>query len=1174
MALSFLPGIMGRWPETVNANGRAGGRDKVRSQPAGLVLDRTGCRQVEARSRNRLMDRLLIANRGEIALRIARSAAEMQIPTLAVYPPEDAQSTHRHGAERAVPLAGRGAGAYLDGEQLIRIAGEEACDAIHPGYGFLSEDADFAKAVAEAGVTFVGPSVDTLRRLGDKAEARNLAESCGLPVLRGSAGAVTLDEAQEFLASLKGAPAMLKAVAGGGGRGLRLVRCPEELAQTYQRCALEARAAFGKSALYIEEYLANARHVEVQLLGDGETLTHLWERECSLQRRRQKLLEAAPCPNLPAPLREALLQAALSLGRALRYRSLGTVEFLLSGDRFVFMEANARLQVEHTVTEEITGIDLVAAQLAIADGASLESLGLTQAQRQPPSGVALQARINAESLAPDGAVQPASGMIQGLEWPTGPGIRIDAGIAGGSPIASAFDSLVAKLIVQTQRGSHADAVAKLNRALAETRVEGIASNLSFLRALTQAPEIAAGAAHIGYIDENLPALLEAAAGLDAIPVDKDAASLAGARVNAEDPLAVLAHGKAAGGQATPAAPRPLARPTEPLAPGIVTINAPMQGTLLAFEVGVGDSVWRGRPVAVMDAMKMEHEVAAEVSGVVQRISAEPGDTVHEAHPLIYLSEADISPPAAAADAAEDLDRIRPDLAEVLARKAAGQDAQRPEAVAKRRRTGHRTARENIADLCDPDSFVEYGSVVVAGQRRRRQMDDLIRNTTGDGMVCGLGRINGHLFSPEQARAMVMSYDYMVLAGTQGIVNHAKKDRLFEVAAEQRLPTVLFAEGGGGRPGDTDGRGVAGLDCWAFTYFARLSGLAPLIGITTGRCFAGNAVLLACCDVIIATEGANIGIGGPAMVEGGGLGVFRPDDIGPLPIQTANGVVDIAVRDEAEAVQAAKQYLSYFQGPVSDWRAPDARKLRFVVPENRLRYYDMRRVIEGIADLDSVLHLRLQWGPGLFTALIRVAGRPLGVIANNPGHLSGAIDSEAADKGARFLQLCDAFDLPVLSLCDCPGIMVGPESEKTALVRHAARMFVVGANVRTPLMTIITRKAYGLGAQAMAGGSFKAPLFCVSWPTGEFGGMGLEGAVKLGYRKELQAISDPAERQAAYEQMVADMYQRGKAVNTASHFEVDEVIDPADSRRWISAALDALPPTPVRSGKKRPNIDTW
>ena len=420
----------------------------------------------------------------------------------------------------------------------------------------------------------------------------------------------------------------------------------------------------------------------------------------------------------------------------------------------------------------------------------------------------------------------------------------------------------------------------------------------------------------------------------------------------------------------------------------------------------------------------------------------------------------------------------------------------------------------------------------------------------------------------------MSYDYTVLAGTQGQQNHRKKDRMFEIAEKQRLPVVFFTEGGGGRPGDTDGIGVAGLDCLAFTYWGGLSGLVPLVGINSGRCFAGNAALLGCCDVVIATKNSNIGMGGPAMIEGGGLGIFRPEEVGPIDVQVPNGVVDIAVEDEAEAVKVAKKYLSYFQGPLKNWECADQRILRTIIPENRLRIYDVRAVIETLADTGSVLELRRHFGLGMVTALIRIEGRPVGLIANNPVHLAGAIDSDGADKAARFMQLCDAFDIPLLFLCDTPGIMVGPEVEKTALVRHAARMFVVGSSVTVPFFTIILRKGYGLGAQAMAGGSFKAGLFTISWPTGEFGGMGLEGAVKLGYRKELAAEEDPAKRKALFDEMVARMYQHGKAVNTASHFEIDDVIDPLDSRKWIMGGLRSAPPLPPRHGKKRPCIDTW
>ncbi|HWE70251.1 MAG TPA: carboxyl transferase domain-containing protein, partial [Acidimicrobiales bacterium] len=442
-----------------------------------------------------------------------------------------------------------------------------------------------------------------------------------------------------------------------------------------------------------------------------------------------------------------------------------------------------------------------------------------------------------------------------------------------------------------------------------------------------------------------------------------------------------------------------------------------------------------------------------------------------------------------------------------------------------------------------------------------------------GLVAGIGRINGDQFG-DAAACAALSYDYTVLAGTQGQQNHRKKDRMFEVIERLRLPVVLFAEGGGGRPGDTDYSVITGLDCMAFALFGGLSGLVPLVGIASGRCFAGNAALLGCCDVIIATRESSIGMGGPAMIEGGGLGVVTPDEIGPIEVQTANGVVDVVADDDAHAVRLAKQYLSYFQGAVPEWTCADQRRLRSAIPENRLRVYAIGEVIETLADTGSVLELRSGFGPGMVTALIRLEGRPMGVVANNPVHLGGAIDSDGADKAARFLQLCDAHDLPVLFLCDTPGFMVGPEAEKTGQVRHFSRMFVTGASLTVPFFTVILRKGYGLGAQAMAGGSFRSPLFTVAWPTGELGGMGLEGAVRLGFRRELDAVEDEAERKQLFERMVARAYEHGKALNVASAFEIDDVIDPVDTRRRIVETLRAAPPIPPRTGKKRPNIDTW
>lgn len=1125
---------------------------------------------------------LLIANRGEISIRIARAAAELGIRTVAVYAEDDHNSLHTRRADEARPLRGAGPKAYLDGEQIIAAARESGCDSIHPGYGFLSESAAFAARCAAAGITFVGPGVAALELLGDKGRARALAEATGVAVLPGTAHSTSLEEARAFFDALgPGAAMVIKAIAGGGGRGLRIVHRAEDIDEAFERCRSEAQSAFGNGDLYVEKQVVRARHIEVQIAGDhtGE-VTHFWERDCTLQRRHQKLVEVAPAPVLEPSLREGILSAAVRLARATRCDSLCTFEFLVGTEPgeepgFAFIEANPRLQVEHTVTEEVTGIDLVRAQLEIAGGATLRELGLVQEKVPAPRGYAIQLRVNMETMDVDGTPLPSGGVLAAFEPPSGPGIRVDTYGYQGYATSPRYDSLLAKLVTHSSAPRYEDAVARAYRALCEFRIEGVPTNAAFLLGLLRRPEVAAGPVHTRFIEEHMAELAGEAGGDDEHPrlyfesAPAGAPGLAGAQIDRSDPLAVLHHGKS-GPNAVPVAGAYAGEAQE----GVATVSAPLQGTIVSIDVREGELVRRGQQLLVMEAMKMEHVIAAPASGLVRQIAVVAGDAVFAGRPLAVIEEAEVEHSEDGAKEEADPGRVRPDLEEALARHAIGLDAARPDAVERRRRTGQRTTRENVEDLCDPGSFMEYGPVVIAAQRRRRPVEELIERTPADGMVAGIGRVNGDLFGDEHSRCVVMSYDYTVLAGTQGTQNHRKKDRMFELAEKWRLPLVFFTEGGGGRPGDTDGVGVAGLDCLAFHYFGRLSGLVPIVGINSGRCFAGNAALLGCCDVVIATANSNIGMGGPAMIEGGGLGVFRPEEVGPMDIQVPNGVVDIAVADEAEAVAVAKKYLSYFQGPVAEWECADQRLLRSAIPENRLRVYDVRKVIETLADTGSVLELRRHFGPGMVTAFIRMEGRPMGLIANNPMHLAGAIDSAGADKAARFMQLCDAFDIPLLFLCDTPGIMVGPEVEKTALVRHAARMFVTGASVSVPYFTIVLRKSYGLGAQAMAGGSFKAPFFAVSWPTGEFGGMGLEGAVKLGYRNELAAIEDPEKRRELFEQMVERMYTIGKAVNVASHFEIDDVIDPMESRRWVTTALRSVPPPAARAGKKRPCIDTW
>ena len=1134
---------------------------------------------------------VLIANRGEIAIRVTRAAAELGLRTVAVYSDDDAASLHVKKADEARPLGAVGPAAYLDIDRVLRVAEDAACDAVHPGYGFLSENAALARRCREKQICFVGPAPETLELFGDKAAARALAQEVGIPVLPGTARGISVEEAAGFLSSLgPGQAIMLKATAGGGGRGQRIVTGPDELAEAYARCQSEAASAFGDGSLFAEQLLSHARHVEVQIVGDATgAVSHLYERECSLQRRQQKIVEVAPAPNFPAALRAQLTDAAVRMATAAGYQSLGTFEFLVAGEQWYFMEANPRLQVEHTVTEEVLGVDIVRAQLEVAAGRSLADLGLDQAQVPPPRGFAVQARVNMETMGADGVPRPGGGVITAFEIPSGPGLRTDSFGYVGYRTSPRFDSLLAKVIVHSPSPRFDEAVAKAGRALEDLRIEGVPTNTGFLQAVLGHPTVRAGGAYTRFVDDHLADLLAAESGhprryfSESAPAEAGR-GLAGVRLDSSDPLAVLAVGRRREEAPRREVPVAVAGGHE----GLAEVLSPLQGTVVAVAVADGDAVRVGQQVLVMEAMKMEHVVVATVAGYVRHIGVAPGDAVFEGHPLVLVEPADLGSDGGPVSVEIDLDEIRPDLAEVLHRHAITLDAARPEAVARRRRTGQRTAWENVNDLCDPDTFVEHGGLALT-PGSGLPVEEVIRKFPTDGMVCGVGSVNGSSFDPVEARTVVLSYDYTVLAGTQGPINHLKTDRMLELAGSWKLPVVFFTEGGGGRAGTGGNRGAGAKPSTApttnlmhrplavdtFATMGRLSGTVPTIGINSGYCFAGNASLLGMCDVIIATENSQIGMGGPALIEGGGLGVFSPDEIGPIDVQRANGVIDIDVEDEAAAVAAAKKYLSYFQGAIAGWTASDQRILRSIVPANRLRIYDIRQVIENLADTGSVLELRRHFGLGMVTALARIEGRPVGILANNPSHLAGAVDSEGAIKASRFMELLDTFGIPLVVLCDTPGIMVGPESEKTGAVRHCNRLFIVGAKLKVPVFMVVVRKAVGLGALAMMAGGVMEPFMTVAWPTGEFAGMGLEGQVKLGYRNELEAITDPAARLARYQQLVADAYERSKALQSGMSFHVDDVIDPMDTRRIVSNGLrSAGRPRRRPSRPGRPVVRSW
>ncbi|WLP91733.1 carboxyl transferase domain-containing protein [Gordonia sp. NB41Y] len=1075
---------------------------------------------------------VLVANRGEIALRIIRTATELGYRTVAVHASDDADAPHVGAATVAVALESAGAGAYLDRAAIVGAARDTGATLAHPGYGFLSEDPRFARDCAAAGLRFVGPSAGVLETFGDKAAARKAAEASGVPVLAATAGGIDLPAAERFLHAHP-AGIMLKAVAGGGGRGMRVVRAGDDLAEAFRACTSEAELGFGNPALFAEQLCTGARHIEVQVVAADDAghtrAAALGDRDCSVQRRHQKLIEVAPAPHLDDATRTALHRAAVTLIADQPYRGLATVEFLVADDGFFFLEVNPRIQVEHTITEEVTGVDLVAVGLAVADGSPFAALGLPPAITAHAGtvdgalacadGVAIQARVNNESISADGQTVPDSGVLSVFSAPTGPGIRVDTYGRPGLAISPRYDSLLAKVIGHTRGGDLTVAAAKTAAALGEFVVEGVSTNIGLLRAILADADFTGGPVTTDYLTTRIGDLSVVAQELTRPSTSDRSADSAGAR-----PASVE------------------------VADGEQLVSAPMAGVVVQI-ADTGTELAAERGLAVLEAMKMEHAVSVPFSCRVVRVLTTAGDAVAAGAPLAVIAPATAAD-LTAEDSVTDPDHIRPDLAEVFTRHDVTLDAARPAAVAKRHGIGRRTARENVDDLIDPGSLTEYGALALAAQRTRRSDEDLIANTPADGLVMGLATVGADRFGAAAAEVAVVSYDYTVLAGTQGMRNHAKTDRIMEVARRKRVPFILFAEGGGGRPGDTDALGASGLEVGTFRAMAALRGVVPTVAVVSGRCFAGNAALAGACDVLIATPDANIGMGGPAMVEGGGLGVFRPEQIGPIDVQERNGVVHVTARDEADAVDIARRYLAYFQGDVDDWEAPDERMARHVVPENRLRAYDVRAAVESIADVGSVLELQPRYGAGIVTALIRVEGVAYGVIANSSAHLGGAIDAEAADKATEFLTLCQAHGLPLVSLCDTPGFMVGPDSENEATVRRFGRFFVAGARLTVPFGTIILRKGYGLGAMAMAGGSFHAPEFTVAWPTGEIGPMGLEGAVRLGFRKELEAQTDPAAREALFADLVAKAYQQGRALHAATTFELDDVIDPAASRSWI------------------------
>tara|TARA_B100001057_G_scaffold126377_1_gene125220 strand:- start:1617 stop:4901 length:3285 start_codon:yes stop_codon:yes gene_type:complete len=1092
-----------------------------------------------------VINSVLIANRGEIAIRISKTLNEMGIESYGIYSKDDSSSTHLSYCSKVFELKGIGPSAYLNIDEIISIAKNNNIGAIHPGYGFLSENQTFAAACLKSHIVFIGPSEKTLSTFGDKEKAKKLAQKLDLPTCLSVGPVENETDLLSFFKKIKKNKIILKANFGGGGRGSRIVHKREDISEVLSLVKQEAKSFSGSNLVFAEEVIEDARHIEVQILGDGQSCIHFFERDCSFQRNFQKFIEFSPAPNLKIQTKEMLYNYAVTLCKSVGYKGLGTVEFLVDkNEKIYFMEVNPRVQVEHTITEELTGIDLVRSQINVFCGLSIQDQNLTEVNIIG-NRASIQARLNMESYDDKIQLVPTTGTIKEYDIASGPGIRVDGAGKVGFKNSGLYDSLLAKVIATSDFGLR-EAVRKLKFTLRMSNISGIETNKNLIIEVLNQENIENGSVNISSIDMKIESYLQ--------KLRTNSQQIA-----IEDKTSEVSHDP---------------QNDSPLSENV--IQSELVGTVISVNAAPNKKIKQGDTVLVQEAMKMHHPIKAHINGFISKFFVEVGDTVSIGTPLFeFIPDVEKNQKRLKTDTSKKSKTIRKDLVDLLERRKLTLDKNRSTAVKKRKKLGKRTARENIKSLIGKNEFFEYGDLAYAAQRSRRSLDDLIKNTPADGLITGVSFVNSDLFNKEKTKTAIMHYDYMVLAGTQGINNHKKLDRMIDVIRGLKAPLIFFCEGGGGRPGDVDAgdQNIAGLNIPSFHNFARLSGVVPLVGIGSGRLFAGNAALLGCCDVIIGTRDLNLGMGGPAMIEGGGLGVYKPEEVGPTSVQYPNGVIDILVDNEDDAVEMAKKYLSYFQGDLATWKAPAAENLRTVIPENRLEVYDIREVIDNIADIGSVLEIKAGFAKGMFTGFIRVKGKPWGLIANNPLYLAGAIDSNGADKASRFIKLCENYNIPILSLCDTPGMMVGPEVEETGLVRHCCRMFLAGANVTVPMVTIVLRKAYGLGAQAMAGGSFMAPQFVVGWPTAEIGAMGLEGAVKLGYRKELEAETDEEKKEKLFKKLVDELYEKGKAINAASLLEFDTVLDPIESRNWISMVIESPEDNSMKASKNR-YIDSW
>ncbi|MEM7218994.1 MAG: carboxyl transferase domain-containing protein [Pseudomonadota bacterium] len=1095
------------------------------------------------------LTRVLIANRGEIAIRIAHAARSLNMTSVAVYSSADERSLHTRHADDAVPIGAPGEALqpYLSPAALVAAARDSGCDALHPGYGFLSENTELAERCASAGITFVGPSATALALFGNKISARALATELDIPVIPGSEARLTDPAAALRLADDIGYPVMLKAAAGGGGRGMRAVADTASMTAAFERCSGEAASAFGDGTLFMERLIREPRHIEVQILADAQgAVVHLHERDCSVQRRNQKVLEIAPAPDLTPALRERILAAAVRLVAAAEYANAGTVEFLVEGDtdNFYFIECNPRIQVEHTVTEQITGVDLVAAQLQIAGGATLQTLGLgDQADVPSPRGFAIQARV----------VAAGAGSILSYKEPGGPGVRVDAcGYAGYAPPPQ-FDPLLAKVI-----GSGATYPAALTRtrtALADFHIDGLPTNLGELQQIVELPEVVAG-------QPRTSLLGEAPAAAEAVP--SRAADLFGALP-----------------AAAPPAPSAASRVALDVDPGDRPIDCPLASTLIECRVIVGDEVAAGTTLFVVSAMKMETEIIAPIAGQVTSLAAlVEGDALAAGEVIAAVRpSADGTSNAVAESGWQPLLDEVATLQDLAARRLAP-ESQEPGVVRQRTR-GKLTCRERIELLLDTGSFREVGSL--AGFASYDD-DGAIDAFTPANHVGGYGRIEGR-------KNIVCADDFTSRGGHADGAIGAKSVHLDRLSIELRIPSVRLLDGssGGGsvaamvpqqkkdgessakessgaiksgRPRVSGGGGSFLPGHLGSNLYAEQLSHVPVVNVLLGSVVGIGAAkaVLGHFSVMVRNISQLFVAGPPVVSHAMGYDITK-EELGDWRVHCTNGSVDNLAEDEEEAADMARRFLSYLPSsvyeapPVSACSDPIDRReeeLLHLIPRKRTTTFNVRRAIKLIADRDSFFEIGPLWGTDQITGFVRLNGHPMGVIASDSQHANGgALTADGCDKLKRHLDLCDLFHVPILNLIDNPGFAVGLEHERASTIRRGGEWMVAFAQVKTPIFSVLMRRSFGVAGNNYATPRSR-PSTRVAWPAADVGGIPPEGGIEAAYKRQLAEAEDPAALRAELEARIESA--RGP-IGPLNRFQIEEMIDPRDTRRHICEWLD-------------------